>query len=519
MPLQRLTSLDIHVLGHELDSLLSGRTLAKVVARENEIHFASDGLALSFVVVTGCPYLMLSDTLPPGRTWLQAITGARIKNVRQMQHDRVLVFELALFDSLGKRKDFKLFLEFFRNGDVILADSTDKIISSLKRAPRSGAPYTLPAPPAIDILAWSENHELQPVEIEALRKLKLFQHSTMSDQHPLEIMKQIALSKDRPQPHLLRDASGRAVGFSVYGPTLDGLVSGKVTAERQPSLLAALTEYVKANLVSRSKVEDYRRRLKRACKKLENLEQQLDEARDFPQFRKFGEIILANMKNIKRTDDRYLLLDHYSPDQQAIEIPINPALSPEKNAETFFDKARKLESALPLIEKRIEKQKLEVARLEQLVLHPPVAERSEARVMAKKLAEEPKLPFRHYGLGGGWKVYVGKSATSNDELTFAFARKDDLWFHAWQAAGSHLILRRPRKGAVPDRDTLLKAASIAAYFSKAKTSSKVPVIYTEVRHVRKIKKAPGKVLVSHEKQVMVQPRKPVLAAAEPTTEN
>ncbi len=104
---------------------------------------------------------------------------------------------------------------------------------------------------------------------------------------------------------------------------------------------------------------------------------------------------------------------------------------------------------------------------------------------------------------------IGKSNRDNDELTLRIASKDDYWFHAWQAAGSHTVLRLPAKNSVPDKQTLLEAASLAAHFSKARRSSKVPVLYTRVKYVRKPRKfPPGKVIVEREKQLMVKPADP-----------
>jgi predicted ribosome quality control (RQC) complex YloA/Tae2 family protein len=109
----------------------------------------------------------------------------------------------------------------------------------------------------------------------------------------------------------------------------------------------------------------------------------------------------------------------------------------------------------------------------------------------------------------GWDILVGRTNTDNDELTFKIARKDDYWFHAWQAAGSHVVLRLPNKEAIPDKMILLEAASLAAHFSKARTSTKVPIACTQVKYVRKSKNfPPGKVLVEKEKQLMVKPANP-----------
>ena len=216
---------------------------------------------------------------------------------------------------------------------------------------------------------------------------------------------------------------------------------------------------------------------------------------------------------MKKGAEKYILNNPYTETAERIEIPADPALSPEKNTDYYYRKARKLELSIPVLKKRLIEQKEKIAQLKKISKQSLIESESAETGYIK---EPPKVKllanilrtFRHYELPDGWQVYVGKSALSNDELTFSFAKKDDIWFHAWQAAGSHVILRRPQKGSVPDKKILIKAASIAAYFSKAKHSSKAPVIYTEVRHVRKIRKAAGKVSVTREKQLMVEPIKP-----------
>jgi predicted ribosome quality control (RQC) complex YloA/Tae2 family protein len=122
---------------------------------------------------------------------------------------------------------------------------------------------------------------------------------------------------------------------------------------------------------------------------------------------------------------------------------------------------------------------------------------------------EPDVPerFRRFVIDEQHTVFVGRSDKDNDFLTHRFASPNDLWFHAQGSAGSHVILKgahRSTPGAVIE-----KAASIAAYFSKARHSRTVPVVYTEKRHVRKPRKAkPGTALCTHEKTLFVSPAIP-----------
>ena len=112
-------------------------------------------------------------------------------------------------------------------------------------------------------------------------------------------------------------------------------------------------------------------------------------------------------------------------------------------------------------------------------------------------------------LSGGWEVRVGRSNSENDELTHRWASQRDLWFHARGAQGSHAVLRVGSGKGEPPREIIEAAAAIAAWFSKARNSSLVPVAYTEKRYVRKPRKAPvGTALMMREKVIMVTPALP-----------
>jgi len=119
-----------------------------------------------------------------------------------------------------------------------------------------------------------------------------------------------------------------------------------------------------------------------------------------------------------------------------------------------------------------------------------------------------RLPYREFAVGK-YVILVGKSRKDNDELTLHIARPYDLFFHADRVGGSHVIVRQPEKGREFPPEVLATAARAAAYFSKAKHSNLVPVIYTEVRYVTKPRKAPaGLVRVINEKSLMAEPAPP-----------
>ena len=124
---------------------------------------------------------------------------------------------------------------------------------------------------------------------------------------------------------------------------------------------------------------------------------------------------------------------------------------------------------------------------------------------------EPEKGFnpRVFHTSAGETILVGRNNRENEYVTFVAAKKYDIWFHSQQTPGSHVILQLADKTKPPSHESIIEAAQTAAYFSQARTSSKVPIIYTEVRHLQKIKGAiPGKVKYTRIKSIMVEPKPP-----------
>lgn len=505
MKLQRLTSLDINILATELDILLSGNVIKNIVSKANDVYISFSGFILRYFVFASTPYFLKAKYLPEGGRWLTNIISGKVKKITQKEKDRLILFEIAVFDRLGIKRNFHLYFEFFGNGNITLTDKDDIIIHTLRRPKGKSTKYKIVKPKGFNVLACDKNYILNPQEINKIKTLKLLQYALIDDYNPDDLLKFIFNIKNNPSPHLLKDADNKICGYSIYGPPFTGNISGQKT----DSLIKAITLYVESQSAEKSiKPPDFKKLLKKAETKFKAIQSKLNQTENIKQYRLYGELLLANIYNIKKGKKIVILPNPYSEHNELVEIPLDPAIAPEKNAENYFKKARKLKTAIPVLKKRLEKQKKEIEKIKKMAdsyIPKDIIEQTKPKAKAPK---ETKLPFRQYELDGGWKVYIGKSALSNDELTFSFARKSDIWFHAWQARGSHVVLRRPQKGAIPDKKILYKTASLAAYFSKAKTSGKVPVIYTEVRYIRKIKKYPGKVTVTNEKQLIVEPVDP-----------
>ena len=256
--------------------------------------------------------------------------------------------------------------------------------------------------------------------------------------------------------------------------------------------------------------------------RLEKMLTALSEESRAEKYERWGHLLMAAQHDVPPDVDKVQLDDLFN-NNQAVTIPLDPRLTGVENAQKYYEKARNTRLARQHAEERLERVETlaeEAASLLNALNALKTAgdirkfTKAEARRLAPFLGQQHKtpveqIPFRRYVLGSGYEVWVGRNAKQNDALTFKYARKFDFWLHARGVPGSHAVLRRPGRTAQPQKSILERAAAIAAYYSKARGSSLVPVIVTERKHVRKPKgAAPGAVLVDREDVVLVEPGLP-----------
>jgi len=232
-----------------------------------------------------------------------------------------------------------------------------------------------------------------------------------------------------------------------------------------------------------------------------------------PEFlERMGNTVLANLHSITKGMKSVILDDPYGSGE--IEIELDPALEGPANARRFFSRAKKLRSASKMSEERfinlrnrlekIEKEHDNVAIIDDIKELKKIASKY-VKIEASKqeLDIDEKFPRRFKSVSG-LDIIVGRNDNENDEL-IRWARKNDFWLHAQNISGSHVILRSPGRQS-PDHKSVERAATIAAYYSKAKTSAVVPVVCTQVKYVVKRRgQGPGKVTYTREKVIFAQP--------------
>ena len=261
--------------------------------------------------------------------------------------------------------------------------------------------------------------------------------------------------------------------------------------------------------------------IKKREKLVKKLNQDLLNHGDAESWKRFGDLILANLAMAKRVKNKVFVTDFYDENTPTVEIEIDENHTLTEAAERFFKKYTKARNALEEISKRLEIVAKEIENLElqkerlgkaieekdENVLSEFLGEKVEKTlVKTKEKRAESFTGARRYASSDGFEILVGKVAKDNDFLTFRVAKPADLWLHAADYPGSHVVVKNPNRGEIPQK-TLIEAAQIAAFFSQAKTQTKVAVHYTQKKFVNKPKGAvAGLVSLASFKTILVEPK-------------
>lgn len=302
----------------------------------------------------------------------------------------------------------------------------------------------------------------------------------------------------------------------------------------QPHRYKSLSAATKAMVESRQThagVSDDRELLFRAVQKaiarlerrLEHVRADVGRAEPFEQYKQDGELLRINYDKLKRGMTHVEIINVFESDQPTRRIELDPARTPSDNVEQFFRAYRKGREGLDQLTQRAKETETEIRRwqhIEQALkkdLESALNEYAEdlksflpkSGVVTTRKEPTERMPYRTFALSSGVTILVGRDGSDNDRTTFDHARPYELWFHTQQCPGSHVVIRYPSKTFQPSRADIEETAAIAAWYSKARNDSLVPVAYTERRYVRKPRNAkPGLVLVEREKSIMVRPKEP-----------
>lgn len=258
----------------------------------------------------------------------------------------------------------------------------------------------------------------------------------------------------------------------------------------------------------------------RTARKIANQEKELAATRDRDRLRQLGDILTSNFYQMERGMAHLRTMDFYDPEGREIDIKLDPLLTPQQNAAKYYKDYNRAKTAEEMLTIQLEKGRKELEYLNSVLETISLSEgerdlaeirqeltdtgylrrQIKGREKVKRISSKP-MEFRS---STGMRISVGKNNTQNDLLTCKLSGKGDIWFHTQKIHGSHVILWT--EGQNPDLQSLNEAASLAAWFSQARDSSKVPVDYTPVRYVKKPGGArPGMVIYTTYETAQVTP--------------
>ena len=491
------------------------------------------------------------------------LTGAKLVSIEQFGLERLLHFSFSTYNELGDPVILKLAVEIMgRHSNIILIGDDGRIIDSIKRvtADMSSVRQVMPGmtyvfPPQqnkLDTLDLDEEElskrlttgrdlPLSKALMEHLDGVSPIVCREISEQvtgnqdktaHELskeERKKLIAAISDISEnvkngsvlPYMVLDENGVPVDFTFlnvrqYGSTmtvkpfdsfskmLDTYYSDRSGADRMKQRSGDLFRFV-GNLIDR------------ISRKLDVQRQELSRSTQRDILRIKGELIHANLYQIEKGMSS-VILENYYENNEPTEVKLDPRLTPAQNAQHYFSEYRKADTAEKMLKKFIQKGEEELSYVESvfdlltrartedevLSLRDELVSQGYLKNHRLKNQKPVKLSPKEYVSTDGFRILCGRNNLQNDKLTFKDSRKNDIWFHTQKIHGSHTVIVTDGR-EVPD-STLEQAALIAAYNSKGRESSLVPVDYTEIRNVKKPSgAAPGKAIYEHYKTAYVRP--------------
>lgn len=267
--------------------------------------------------------------------------------------------------------------------------------------------------------------------------------------------------------------------------------------------------------------------INRCIKKSKILNNTLKECKNKETYKLFGELLTANIYNLKKGMKEVSLPNYYSEDYDEVKIPLNENKTPSENIQAYYKRYNKLKKSEESAHEQIKQNHDELNYLQSVLTNiQNVDNYDEIEEIKRELTESGYIKFKksyksnklkaskpmHFISTERLHIYVGKNNIQNDYLTLKFAHKNDIWLHTKNIPGSHVIIKNNDNIS---ETTIKEAANLAAYYSKSQNSSNVPVDYTEVRNVKKPAGArPGMVIYYTNQTIYITPETPNLEQLE-----
>ena len=492
--------------------------------------------------------------------------SGKITAIEQVGFERIIKFSIESYDELGDLTTKYLFAEIMgRHSNIILTNRDMKIIDCIKhidftissvRQLLPGLEYVSPPPQdKTDLINIEETVQIDfSMPVQTVDKAILSSIAGISPLTAREIVYR-AFGRTDIKNAELTDSGRNKILYEVvrlakavqsynFEPCMIiNSASGKLmdfcsTPVKQYESMAEIKYFdsVSELLDSFYKTRDMHERMRqksadlvkllsnnieRVSKKLVILNKTLSDSENKDRYKIYGDLLMANLYNMEQGQKNIEVQNYYEENVPTIKITLDPQLTPSQNAQKYYKKYNKAKTAEVEAAKQIENAKNDLEYLESTLAAVETAD-SEAdlnairaeliaegylnrKVNQKKQKQAASKPM-HFVSSDGFDIYVGKSNMQNDYLTLKFANSSDLWFHTKNIHGSHTVIKLGIDKDVP-KSTVIEAAQIAAYYSKGRESSQVPVDFTQIKNVRKPNGAkPGMVIYDNYNTIYVTPK-------------
>ncbi len=461
------------------------------------------------------------------RKYLQ---GAVIESIEQIENDRIVEINVSNKNEIGDDIQATLIIEIMgKHSNILLVDkSSNKVLEVIKHIGFSQNSYrtllpgaTYIAPPSTEALnPFTIKDEklfeiLQTQELTAKNLQSLFQGLGRDTVIELEnLLTDDRLSKFRDffkqeTNPCLTDKSFSCVPFSTkieghfssLSQLLDVFYKDKAERDRVKQQASELIRRVENEL-------------QKNRQKLKKQEKELQATENAEEFRQKGELLTTFLHQVPNDQDQVVLDNYYT--NQPITISLDKALTPNQNAQKYFKRYQKLKEAVKYLTDLIEETKATILYLESVetVLNQAgldeIAEIREELIQTgfirrrqREKIQKRKKPEKYLASDGKTIILVGRNNLQNEELTFKIARKEELWFHAKDIPGSHVVISGNLN---PSDEVKTDAAELAAYYSKGRLSNLVQVDMIEVKKLNKPTGGkPGFVTYTGQKTLRVTP--------------
>ena len=455
------------------------------------------------------------------------LSGATIQDIRQVENDRQIIFDISSKNEIGDSMQISLICEIMgKHSNIILINREDnKILESIKHVGFSQNAYRTILPGSTYIEPPKDN-KINPFTVS---DEKLFE--ILNTESNLQSVFQ-GLARDTAkalESHI--EANNKIKSFRNFLDDLTPSIYPQNDSYSSLKLQDDFIGYENLSLMLDSYYEDKAERdrvrqiasevirkvdneLKKNKQKLKKQQKELSATDKAEIFRQKGELLTTFLHEVPNNQDQVTLHNYYT--DEDIDISLNKALTPNQNAQKYFHKYQKLKQAVKFLNQQIEQTKQTIAYLESVENALAQADVSEIAEIKEELIQTGFIKLKKrdnkrqklaepetYIASDGSHILVGKNNLQNERLTFKTARKNELWFHAKDIPGSHVILQG---NTDPSDEVITEAAILAAYFSKARMSNLVQVDMIPVKKLNKpTASPPGFVTYTGQKTLRVTP--------------